>query len=143
MCNKINTQTVKNNFFNSKIVIILAVFVLIFNVFFVGSVYAADGADTVLFDGMAKDIQDHTGMGNNDPRLITASLINIVLGFLGILSIVLILFGGFKWMTAAGNDDQVASAKKLLVAAIIGLVIILSAYALAAFVLDAVFRTTT
>jgi hypothetical protein len=132
-----------SNFLNSKIVLILTSFVLIFNVFFVSSALAGNGADTVLWAGQAPDVQTHTGLGNNDPRIITANLINIILGFLGILSLLLILFGGFKWMTAAGNDDQVASAKKLLVAAVIGLVIILSAYALAAFVLDAIFRTTT
>ena len=129
------------NFLGSKIVLILASFALMFNVFLVPSVHA-DGADTVLWDDISGDIQAHTALGNEDPRLITANLINIILGFLGILSVVLVLFGGFKWMTAAGNDDQVASAKKLLISAVIGLVIILSAYALSAFILDAVFRVS-
>ena len=89
------------------------------------------------------DQYEQAGLGNQDPRTIAANIINIILGFLGILAVVLILFGGFKWMTAAGNEDKVAEAKKLLVAGVIGLIIILAAYALAAFVLDAVFRATT
>ncbi len=101
------------------------------------------GADGVLWDGQASNIQANVGLGNQDPRISVAKLINIVLGFLGILSLVLIMYAGFKWMTAAGNDEQVVSAKKLLSAGIIGLVIILSAFALAGFVLDAIFRATT
>ena len=143
MCSKTNALGVKNIFLNSKITIIFASLVLILNVFFIPSAFAQNGADTILWDGQAGNVQAHTGLGNNDPRIIAAQLINVILGFLGILSIALILFGGFKWMTAAGNEDQVAGAKKLLVAAVIGLVIILSSYALAGFVLDAIFRVTT
>jgi len=133
----------KNNIFSYKTFIFVMSFVLVFNAFVVSVVGAAGGADDVLWDKQASDIQVHTALGNNDPRIITADLINIILGFLGILSVILILFAGFKWMTAAGNDDQVASAKKLLISSVIGLVIILSSYALASFVLDAVFRAST
>ncbi len=103
----------------------------------------AGGANAVGWQGEAATYQAGIGLGNEDPRSIAANIINIILGFLGILAVVLILFGGFKWMTAAGNEDKVAEAKKLLVAGVIGLIIILAAYALAAFILDAVFRATT
>ena len=99
------------------------------------------GSDAVGWGGEDNIEQYETsGLGNNDPRTIAANIINIILGFLGILAVVLILFGGFKWMTAAGNEDKVAEAKKLLVSGVVGMIIILAAYALAAFVLDAVFR---
>ena len=65
------------------------------------------------------------------------------LGFLGIISVVLILYAGFMWMTAAGNEDKVGQAKKLLVAAVIGLIIILASYSIASFVLDVVYRVNT
>ncbi len=122
-----------------KIVIVLAS-VLLFNGLFVSSVSASD---TTLWGGFAASIQGHVGLGNDDPRNIAANIINIVLGFLGILSLLLIIYAGFKWMTAAGNEEQVTTSKKLLISAAIGLVIILSSYALAAFILDAVFRSTT
>ncbi|PLX26793.1 hypothetical protein C0583_05855 [Candidatus Parcubacteria bacterium] len=101
------------------------------------------GANNTLWDTRNNDIQARTSLGNDDPRNIAANIINLMLGFLGILAVVLILFGGFKWMTAAGNEDKVTEAKRLLVSGVIGLVIILAAYALAAFVLDAIFRVTT
>ena len=128
--------------FKSKSLLILAGFVLVFNVFFVTNVNAA-GSDTALWNDQASAIELTTGLGNKSPQVIAASIINIVLGFLGILSLALILYAGFKWMTAAGNEDQVSSAKKILVSAVIGLIIILSSYALAAFVLDAVFTAST
>lgn len=74
-------------------------------------------------------------MGKKDPRTIAANVINIMLGLLGVIAIILILFGGFKWMTAAGNDDKVGEAKKLLGAGIIGLLIVLSAYAVSIYIL--------
>lgn len=81
--------------------------------------------------------------GDRDPRDIAAGVINVIMGFLGIVAVVIILLGGFKWMTAAGNEDKIDEAKKLLAAGIIGLVIILSAWGIATFVLKSVLSTTT
>jgi len=49
---------------------------------------------------------------------------------------VIILFAGFKWMTAGGNEDSVSEAKKILIAGLIGLVIIIGAFAIASFILS-------
>jgi len=83
-----------------------------------------------------------TGLGVKDPREIAANVINIILGFLGIIAVVLILIGGFMWMTAAGNDDKVATAKKIMTAGIIGLVIVLAAFGIAKFVVNALITAT-
>ncbi|OGH76836.1 MAG: hypothetical protein A2373_04240 [Candidatus Magasanikbacteria bacterium RIFOXYB1_FULL_40_15] len=74
-------------------------------------------------------------LGNQDIRATIASIINVALSLLGIIALVIVLYGGFKWMTAGGNDDQVGEARKMIVAGIIGLAIILSAYAISSFVL--------
>jgi hypothetical protein len=63
-----------------------------------------------------------------------ARIINFVLGFLGIIALVIILIAGFQWMTAAGNEEKITTAKKMLGAAVIGLVIILASFAIANFV---------
>jgi len=55
----------------------------------------------------------------------------------------LILYGGFKWMTAGGNEEQVGEAKKIIISGVIGLIIILSAYAIANFVVGAIIQGTT
>ena len=51
--------------------------------------------------------------------------INNLLVFLGIVFFLLIIYGGFLWMTSAGNENKVDKAKKILIASIIGLAIIL------------------
>ncbi len=92
--------------------------------------------------GREGEFQTQTGLGNRDPRDIIGAVINVMLGFLGIIAVVLILLGGFKWMTAAGNEDKVAEAKKLMAAGVIGLVIVLAAFALAQFVLRQLINAT-
>lgn len=69
-----------------------------------------------------------------------ANAINIVIGFLGIIAVVIILIGGFTWMTSAGNEDKVGEAKKIITAGVIGLVIVLSAFAIANFALETILR---
>ena len=81
-------------------------------------------------------------LGNKDPREMVAQIINVVLTILGIVAVVIVLLGGFKWMTAGGNEDKVAEAKKLLGAGVIGLVIILAAWGIAAFVLNELMKAT-
>ena len=61
-------------------------------------------------------------------------VISIALALVGIFFFILILYAGIVWMTAGGASDRVESAKKKMVSAAIGLVIVLSAYALANFV---------
>ena len=80
-------------------------------------------------------IHDTTALGKADLQTTIARIINVALSLLGIVAVVIILLGGFKWMTAAGNDDKVEEAKKLILAGIIGLAIVMSAWAIARFVL--------
>lgn len=61
-------------------------------------------------------------------------LVGAVLAFIGVIFLLLIVYGGFMWMTAAGNDQQVEKARNVIVASVIGLVIVLSAYAITSFV---------
>ncbi len=83
------------------------------------------------------DFIAQTGMGNADPRAIAASVIKVLLGFLGIIAVLIVLYAGFLWMTAAGNDDKISKAKAMLSAGIIGLIIVLAAFGIATFVMNA------
>jgi len=71
-----------------------------------------------------------------------ADIIKIVLGFLGVIFLVLILYAGFMWMTSAGNEEQISKAKKTMVAAVLGAAIVLSAYLVTFFVVDALLEAT-
>jgi hypothetical protein len=81
-------------------------------------------------------------LGQKDPREMVAQIINVVLTLLGIIAVLIVLLGGFKWMTAGGNEDKVSEAKKLLGAGIIGLVIILAAWGITSFVLTELMNAT-
>ncbi|MFH0856646.1 MAG: hypothetical protein V1860_01980 [bacterium] len=87
-------------------------------------------------------VTDTTNLGERDPRTTAAAIINILLGFLGIIAVIIILIGGFKWMTAGGNEDQVGEAKKWIFSGIIGLLIILASYALADFAIKQLIKAT-
>jgi len=75
-------------------------------------------------------------LSNSDPRAVIGRIINVALGFLGVIAVGIILLGGFKWMTAGGNEDKTAEARKLLGAGVIGLIIILMAWGIANYVIN-------
>ncbi len=80
-----------------------------------------------------------TAAGEDVPIQITiAKIIKQFMTLLGTIAIVLILYAGFLWMTAAGNEEQITKAKKIILNATIGLIIIMMAWAIAAFVIDRV-----
>lgn len=81
-------------------------------------------------------------LSNSDPRAIIGRIINVALGFLGVIAVAIILFGGFKWMTAGGNEEKTGEARKLLAAGVVGLVIILASWAIATYVINALSEAT-
>jgi len=85
----------------------------------------------------------YTGLGSRDVRDTVASIIRVALGLLGIVAVVIIIIGGFTWMTAGGNDEKVGEAKKWIFSGVIGLAIILSAYALANYVIAQLVTATS
>ena len=96
--------------------------------------FAASSTDTFGLNPLNSELQGT--LGNSDLRTTIARLINVALSLLGVIAVVIILAGGFKWMTAGGNDDKVAEARKMIFSGIIGLAIILSSWAIALFVLN-------
>jgi len=76
------------------------------------------------------------GLGTQDVRVTIANIIRIFMGLLGLVAVVIILLGGFKWMTAGGAEEKVTEAKGLITSGVIGLAIIVSAFAIATFVIN-------
>ena len=73
-----------------------------------------------------------------DPRIIVGRLIQSGMGLLGIVVVVIVMWGGYKWMVSGGKEEKVADARKTLINLIIGLAIMLSAYSIVNFIIDAV-----
>jgi heme/copper-type cytochrome/quinol oxidase subunit 2 len=132
-----------------KIIFYLALPVFLLNFFTALSIPAALASAT--------DISNQQGFGDNggsaavsgafgsaiDIRTIVVNIIVGILGLLGIIFVVLIVYAGFKYMTSMGNEEQTSDAKKQIVSAIIGLVIVLSAYAITSFVTSCLIGATT
>lgn len=81
-----------------------------------------------------------TGAGfNTETDFLTTvgQIISIVLGLLGVGFLLLLIYSGFVWMTAGGDDEKVKKAKKILINATIGIIIVLMSYAIATFVINA------
>jgi hypothetical protein len=98
-------------------------------------------AQTAQAVNMGMNYARNLGLAERDPRDAAISLIGLIMTFLGLVAVVIMLYGGFIWMTAAGNEDRVETAKKLIGAGVIGLVIILSSFLIVNFVVDNVSKT--
>ena len=82
-----------------------------------------------------------TGQGA-DLRVTIGNIIKVALSFLGVIAIVIVLIGGFKYMTSGGDDTKTAAARNYIISGIIGLAIVLSAYAITSFVMTQLITAT-
>ncbi len=64
------------------------------------------------------------------------NILSILFSFMGLIFLILIIYAGINWMTAQGNTSYVEKAKNIIVKAIVGLVICLSAYAITYFAMN-------
>ena len=69
--------------------------------------------------------------GKGDIIGVVGTIIDLVLGYLGLVFLVLTIYGGLIWMTAGGNPENVKKAKSLISNAVIGLFIIFASYGIA------------
>ena len=81
-------------------------------------------------------------LGSQDLQDTISGVINIILGFLGILTTLAIIWGGFNMMTSYGSAEKNEKGKDAVAAGAIGLVIVLTAYAISQFVLRSLVNET-
>ena len=109
------------------LILILLVVVLILPYF----VFAEETSQTNGLLGNLKEVG--SGAFNPDTNEYTAaeiagSVVNVVLSLMGIIFISLMVYAGYLWMTDRGNDQSVEKAKKIITAAIIGIVLTVSSF---------------
>ncbi len=80
-------------------------------------------------------VSNTISLSQTDPRVIVGRIIQIALSFLGVIALGLIVYAGFLWMTSGGEEEKVGKAKQILKNAVIGLVIIISSWAITTFLL--------
>ncbi len=78
------------------------------------------------------------GLSNTSPAVTAAYLINAVLGILGIIALILIIYAGFMWMFSRGNEEKVGTAVKILRDAFIGLLIIIGSYGISFYIFEVI-----
>ena len=122
----------------------------IFSMILMGSFFAFS---PVMAEGDAPDLRKAigwelntagagTGLGATDPRETAARLVNYFLGLLGTIFLVYIVYAGYLWMTAGGEEQQIEEAKDHMKNGVIGLVIILAAFGVTLFVTKYLIRAT-
>jgi len=124
---------------------------LLFSLFLVmGAVNSVKADNTV----MGTQKTDSTGGSGNSgkkadlanplkvdsPQKLIGQIINSLLGIVGSLALLMFIWGGFQWMTAAGNDEKVSKGKRTLVWAALGMVVIFSSYALVSYLINNVIK---
>lgn len=128
----------KNNYYLNKTMkkICKNIFALILSVTLVAA-FAAPVRALDFWGGEEANVKANIGFEgpDKDPRVIIASVINVLLSLLGIIAVILIIYAGFLWMTAGGDKEKVKKATDIMKNSAIGLIIILAAWGISNFIL--------
>lgn len=87
-----------------------------------------------LMSGRVNQVQGSSGISTPSVGTTIAYLISGALSLLAIIFLILIVIAGYRWMTAGGSQEIITKAKQSMKEAIIGLVIVLAAFAIVTFV---------
>ncbi|MEK9132982.1 MAG: hypothetical protein AAB606_04735 [Patescibacteria group bacterium] len=96
----------------------------------------AFGIDLAMAQGAIDPDADQPGIirqlsgGQTGLRGMVLTLVNFGLGFLGLLAVVMVIYGGFLYVSSAGNEENVNKAKKILLYAVVGVVLIIASFAI-------------
>ena len=115
-----------------KFAILFFIILLLIIPFFVSALGIDDAFGGLAITGSA------AGAGNTDISVFVGNIIRALLGLLGILILVFILYGGYLWLVSGGNDQMVKKAKDILTSAFIGLIIVLAAMAITTFIMQGI-----
>ncbi|MBI2589009.1 hypothetical protein HYW35_02280 [Candidatus Saccharibacteria bacterium] len=85
--------------------------------------------------GASGSDQDPSAAGTNIDNTI-AKFVNVFSVIIGVIAVVMIIVGGFRYITSAGNTEKLTQAKNTIMYAIIGLVVVALAQAISSFVLS-------
>jgi len=121
-----------------KLFPLLAVLFIFSSLIFCTTTFAADGMTSVI--GGLTTTGDASGFGT-DPQSVqnlVVGAINIVLGLLGLTSLALTIYAGILYVISQGEKDKIEKAKSILTWSIIGMVIIVAAYAIASYLLGGI-----
>lgn len=79
-------------------------------------------------------------LGNISLQGYIGRIIRQALGFVGIIGLIVFVYGGVMYMTAAGNDERIKKAKSTLIWAVLGMIMVFAAYGIVAAVVNVLER---
>ena len=88
------------------------------------------------------NIANKLSLSQEDAESTVIRVVQYALGFVGFLAVIMVLYGGFRYLTSGGNEETVKNARALIRAAIFGLLIILFAQALLIGVVNILVKAT-
>ena len=94
-----------------------------------------------LTSDQATQLNTDNGGTTLTPEAVVFNIITILLGFLGVIFLVLTIYGGWLWMTAQGNEEQTTKARKIIFDAVVGLLVLAAAYMITYYVGQYVFNS--
>ncbi|MCD4705796.1 pilin [bacterium] len=122
------------------------IFILIAIVFLLSPccfILAGESPNLTNSAGFLHDAGNSAGYSDDtDMEPILGKIIKTLLSFLGVVFFILIVYGGFIWMTAGGNTDKVGTAKKIIINSIIGLTVVMFAYAITWYIVSQLVEST-
>lgn len=129
------------NILNKKYILLPIIIVFVFG--FLSFSHAQGLQNAFSADGDLKTVGEGGGIKTDvDLNIFIGTLIKTILSIIGVLFLIMMVYGGFLWMTAGGNEAQVEKSKKLIIAAIIGTIIVVSSYAISYFIIEKLSQAT-
>ncbi|MFA5075792.1 MAG: hypothetical protein WC480_00010 [Patescibacteria group bacterium] len=114
-----------------KIFILVTIIFALVTFLFINHLAAAQSPDLGLEYATA------TGLTTTDIRVVVARIIRYILELLGVIAVCIVVYGGFIWMTSGGEEEKINEAKKIMINGLIGLIIILLAFAIVTWIINA------
>ncbi len=104
---------------------------------FLIAIYFVNAYSLQNLNEFTQQTQAETGLQKAGAAEVVAMVINIFLGLVGILFVILIIYGGVQWLISAGSPDKIGKAKKVIIYAIVGIAIVTTAYTITYFITSA------
>ena len=96
-----------------------------------------DPTNAITFDP-GRNYQHALNLPDTNPESLGIRVLQYGLGFLGLLAVTMVMFGGIMWMTSAGNEQRIQKGKDILKWAMIGMVVIMLSWAIIIFLFEGV-----
>jgi hypothetical protein len=121
--------------------VIVALTVFNFSIF-ITQVQASD-ATTAALNGL-NATAGNAGLGTTakNPADVIGKALGVLMTVLGIIFLIIVVYGGITWMTAAGDPESVKKGRSMIIEGALGLAVTMAAYSLTYYVVDAVVNAT-